>query len=499
MIYLFTNGLEVYTSIMLILALLFSLVYEIINGFHDTANSVATVIYTKAMHPRSAVIISVVFNFFGVLLSDLSVAYSITHILSTEFVLNLGSNYNLIMIFSILLVAIFWNLITWYFGIPTSSSHTLIGSIVGVGITNAFVSNRSFIEVINTKKLTEILVSLILSPVIGLVFAGFIVYLIKNFYKIDRKKEKKNCFLVEKNNINKKKLSFWTKTTLIISACGISFFHGANDGQKGIGLIMLMLIGIAPSSFSINLYTKEYDINKTKHSLTDLYRFYQNNQEKIKCFEEKIKNNSSKCVPIRVQQKEKKVSISDVNFSINRVLSILNNVNDYNVLNKKEKINMRILLNFVLNSIESVQKMPCISKKEKKHLHNLRKNIIVNVEYAPIWIIFSVAISLAFGTMISWKRVAKTIGEKIGKSRMTNLQGITSQITTSISIGIASYTGMPVSTTHVLSSAIAGSMLIDGKRLQIKTVRNILTAWILTLPVTIIFSGFLYFLILKIV
>lgn len=240
MLHLFT-GLEFYTGLLLVLALLFVLFYEAINGFHDTANAVATVIYTRAMRAQFAVVMAGVFNFFGVLLGGLSVAYAIVHLLPTDLLLNVSSAHGLAMVFSLLLAAIIWNLGTWYFGIPASSSHTLIGAIIGVGLTNAIVTDSSVVDALNIPKMISIFMSLILSPAIGFVIAGLMIFVLRRYWSGTKKRRRIHLTPAEREKKDgKRKPPFWTRTALILSAVGVSFSHGANDGQKGIGLIMLV-------------------------------------------------------------------------------------------------------------------------------------------------------------------------------------------------------------------------------------------------------------------
>ena len=146
----------------------------------------------------------------------------------------------------------------------------------------------------------------------------------------------------------------------------------------------------------------------------------------------------------------------------------------------------------IADTATEVAKLPETSAQDARFLKTLSRDLLNTVEYAPIWIIISVALALSIGTMVGWKRVAVTIGEKIGKKGMTYAQGVSAQVTAAVSIGVASYTGMPVSTTQVLSSAVAGTMIVDGGGVQTKTVKNIALAWILTLPVSIALSGVLY-------
>ena len=279
MLHLFA-GLDLHTGLLLLLALAFVLFYEAINGFHDTANAVATVIYTRAMRSQLAVVMAAVFNFFGVLLGGLSVAYAIVHMLPTDLLLNMGSSHGLAMVFSMLLAAIIWNLGTWYFGLPASSSHTLIGAIIGIGLTNALMTSTSVVDALNVPKMIQIFLSLILSPIVGLVIAGLMVFLLRRYWNGSKKQQRIHLTPAEREKKDgKRKPPFWTRTALILSAIGVSFSHGANDGQKGIGLIMLVLIGVAPAGFVVNMSATGYDIARTRDAVTHLQQYYQQHVE----------------------------------------------------------------------------------------------------------------------------------------------------------------------------------------------------------------------------
>ncbi|WMY97196.1 MAG: inorganic phosphate transporter PitA [Arsenophonus sp.] len=492
MLYLFT-GLDLYTTLLLILALLFVLFYEAINGFHDTSNAVTTIIYTKAMRAQFAVVMAGIFNFLGVILGGLSVAYAIVHLLPTELLLNVTTGHSLTMIFSMLLSAIIWNLGTWYFGLPASSSHTLIGAIIGVAIINALITDTSIMEALNISKVKEIFLSLILSPIIGFIIAGFLILFFRRFWNNTKKRRRIHLTPMEREKKDgKKKPPFWTRIALILSAIGVSFFHGANDGQKGIGLIMLALISISPAGV-LNINASDYDITRTHDAIIHLQNYYEEYQSVV----EHIKS-----------QKKTKLKIQDKNFHcdnshpiniVKHTSLILNNVQNYSTVKPEKRNQIRRLLMCLSDTALDIAKLPDTKVDDARFLRNLSHDLLNTVEYAPLWIIIAVAISLSLGTMIGWKRVSITIGEKIGKKGMTYAQGVSAQITATLSIGIASYTGMPVSTTQVLSSAIAGTMLLDGTGVRAKTIKNILLAWLFTLPISLILSGFLYWMSLKMI
>lgn len=493
-------GLDIYTGLLLLLALAFVLFYEAINGFHDTANAVATVIYTRAMRPQLAVVMAAAFNFFGVLLGGLSVAYAIVHMLPTDLLLNMGSSHGLAMIFSMLLAAIIWNLGTWFFGLPASSSHTLIGAIIGIGLTNAIMNGNSVVDALNLREVTKIFTSLIVSPIVGLALAGGLIFLLRRFWsgtpkraRIHRSPE------ARKKKGGVRKPPFWTRTSLIVSAAGVAFSHGANDGQKGIGLVMLVLVGIAPAGFVVNMNASGYEIARTRDAINNFEVFLEQRPELLKTITTTeqpvataqtgdVQSGAFHCHPANTME------------TIARVKTLLaGNVANYSALEAGQRSQLRRIMLCISDTAEKVAKSDGVNPNDQQMLKKLRSDILSTIEYAPIWIIMAVALALGIGTMIGWRRVAMTIGEKIGKKGMTYAQGMSAQITAAISIGLASYIGMPVSTTHVLSSAVAGTMLVDGGGLQRKTVTSILMAWIFTLPAAIFLSGALYWIALQLI
>ncbi|HDL7170057.1 TPA: inorganic phosphate transporter PitA [Yersinia enterocolitica] len=496
MLHLFA-GLDFHTGLMLVLALLFVLFYEAINGFHDTANAVATVIYTRAMRSQVAVVMAGVFNFLGVMLGGLSVAYAIVHLLPTDLLLNVSSAHGLAMVFSMLLAAIIWNLGTWYFGIPASSSHTLIGAIIGIGLTNALMTSTSVVDALNVPKMIQIFLSLILSPIVGLVIAGLMVFLLRRYWNGTKKQQRIHLTPAEREKKDgKRKPPFWTRTALILSAIGVSFSHGANDGQKGIGLIMLVLIGVAPAGFVVNMNATGYDIARTRDAVTHLQQYYQQHVEALPhAVALKPLVPTPDTLPNTPEQFH--CDSSRAMIAIDHAQTLLANLQSYDDLTVDQRSHMRRLLMCIAETAGAVAKLPETSAQDRRFLNNLRTDLLETVEYAPTWIIVAVALALSLGTMVGWKRVAVTIGEKIGKKGMTYAQGVSAQMTAAVSIGIASYTGMPVSTTQVLSSAVAGTMLVDGGGVQSKTVKNIMLAWVLTLPISILLSGGLYWIALK--
>lgn len=502
MLHLFT-GLDFDTSLILIFALLFVLFYEAINGFHDTANAVATVIYTRAMRSQLAVTMAGLFNFFGVMFGGLSVAYAIVHLLPTDLLLNVSSMHGLAMVFSMLLAAIIWNLSTWYFGLPASSSHTLIGAIIGVGLINALMTHTSIVDALNVPKMIGIFLSLLISPLVGMLAAGLIVFtLLHRYWCVTKKRQRIHMTPAEREKVDgKRKPPFWTRIALILSAIGVSFSHGANDGQKGIGLLMLVLIGIAPAGFVVNMNATGYDITRTRDAVSHLQQYYQQHVDTLPqevSLTPSVVSRDEDAV-LKNQPLEFHCNISRAMPTIELTLGQLHNLQSYSQLTVEQRSQLRRLLMCITDTANNVTKLPETSTADQLLLKSLRQDMLETIEYAPMWIIVAVALALSLGTMVGWKRVATTICEKIGKKGMTYAQGVSSQMTAALSIGIASYTGMPVSTTHVLSSAVAGTMIVDGGGVQSKTMKNILLAWLLTLPISMLLSGCLYWIALKFV
>jgi low-affinity inorganic phosphate transporter len=477
------TGLEFSIGLALFLSLAFVLAYEFINGFHDTANAVATVIYTKAMPPHMAVVASGIFNFLGVMAGGLSVAYAIVHLLPVDLLLNVTSSYGMIMVFSLLGSAILWNLGTWFFGIPSSSSHTLIGSILGVGGAHALLSHLPLADGINTKKAIDIMLSLLISPLVGFILAAALLLLFKRIWtgpKIHKTPQ-------ERESIDgKKHPPFWTRSTLVASAMMLSFVHGSNDGQKGIGMVMLVLICMAPGQFVLDLTTSTLHIDRTRDAATYIGRLYTANKAILS---EHI--DFTQTAP--TQMSDAKCHTKNALVTLNSLVQQLKDVSNYSDMPKNNRREVRRLLLCIDDSAKKISKVNGLSGKDKNDLDSLRKDITATTEYAPFWAIVSVALALGLGTMTGWRRVVKTVGEKIGQKGMTYSQGMAAQVTAAAAIGIASITGMPVSTTHVLSSAVAGTMVANKSGLQFSTIKTILMAWVLTLPVTILLAGGLFY------
>lgn len=454
--------LETGTFILLLISLLAACGFEFVNGFHDTANAVATVIYTNSLKPWQAVMWSGICNFIGVFIGGISVAMGIINLLPIEAFATQDVGQNVAMILSLLLSAIIWNLGTWYFGLPSSSSHTLIGSILGVGLAYSWLEG-SLGAGVNWDKAREIMLFLVISPIFGFTMA---VLLMKSFQKFI----KSPSFFSEPPKDTPPPMS--TRLLSILTSTLISIFHGSNDGQKGVGLVMLILISIVPAHFAIN---KKLDIDTLQNPLTI------------------VQNISAKINLSALDEKERK-NFDKAQLSITNLQQLINTKQH---LDSKKDYELRSNLQAIHKGMSKIAKIDDIGLQEEdtKLLATNIKILNTYTDYAPTWVIFMISISLGLGTMIGWKRIVVTIGEKIGKSHLTYAQGSSAELIAASTIGMASQLGVPVSTTHVLSSAVAGSMFAakGSQNLQPKTLKNIAMAWILTLPVSISLSAILFF------
>ncbi len=485
------------TILFLILALTIALGFEAINGFHDTANAVATVIYTKSLHPQVAVVWSGFCNFLGVLLGGIAVAFSIVHLLPVDLLVHINEGSGMAMVMALLIGAMIWNFGTWFMGIPSSSSHALIGSIIGVGLANSLLQGR-FGTGVNWHKAGEVGLSLFISPLIGFGLAFVLLLAAKALIK--------NPKLHEAPQGNTPP-PWWVRGILILTCTGVSFAHGSNDGQKGIGLIMLILIGLVPATFALN----------DKHPTRDMVQATEQIQSVLT--DKDVRKGLAETRPVTEVQVAYGPNLNGEPAHD----SVTDQPKEY-MLPDTESTNVEELVGALHSDVEGKEKLSDLDAQQrwgvrtkvllidqglnkliarlgdkltqdkKEILNSARSDLRGSTEYAPSWVIMAVALALGVGTMVGWKRIVVTIGEKIGKTHLTYAQGASAELVAMTTIGMADIFGMPVSTTHVLSSGVAGSMAANKSGLQASTIRSILLAWVLTLPVVILLAGGLYLL-----
>jgi PiT family inorganic phosphate transporter len=469
------------------LALLIALGFEFVNGFHDTANAVATVIYTHSMPPLLAVVWSGVFNFLGVMVSTGAVAYGIITLLPVELILQVGSGAGYAMIFSLLLAAIIWNLGTWGLGIPNSSSHALVGSIMGVGLANQMMAPAGqATSGVDWGQALKVGQALLFSPLVGFVAAGLLLLLMKLAVRSRKLYDEPKDAAPP---------PWWIRGLLVLTCTSVSFAHGGNDGQKGMGLIMLILIGVAPTAYALNRTMPD----------SAAPAFVANARQAEAIFAAHAGAAppavSVPAARARVSDalKTKQVDKPEVYAALAAVSGdIAGEVATYGSIRKVPAAatpNVRNDMYLVGDGLRLLEKSKTahFSAAEAKTLKTFKTGLEHGTRFIPNWVKVAVAIALGLGTMVGWKRIVVTVGERIGKQHLTYAQGASAEIVAALTIGAAELYGLPVSTTHILSSGVAGSMAANGSGLQWSTVRSIAAAWVLTLPAAMALAGGLYF------
>ena len=467
--------------ILLIVALLAALGFEFVNGFHDTANAVATVIYTHSMPAHLAVIWSGIFNFLGVMVASGAVAWGIVSLLPVELILQVNSSAGMAMVFALLLAAIIWNLGTWWLGLPSSSSHTLIGSIIGVGIANSLMSTGQATSGVDWGKAKEVGMALLISPVVGFCAAALLYLAMRAVIR--------NKVLYEAPRGDAPP-PFWIRALLILTCTGVSFAHGSNDGQKGMGLIMLILVGIVPTAFALNRTpdaSKMEQFRASSAAVQQVLTKYAVPGIKVEDARETVKD----AVTLKKFTDQTTVGLNEL------VASTLKSVEAYksfSTVPTELVSNLRNDMYLIGEALKLIDKKKqlTISEAELATVVAYHKSVDDATRFIPTWVKIGVAIALGLGTMIGWKRIVKTVGEKIGKTHLTYGQGAAAETVAAMTIATADHFGLPVSTTHVLSSGVAGTMAASGAGLNASTVKSIALAWVLTLPASIMLAGFLF-------
>jgi len=487
---LFGETVTMGSAFFLLLALGLALSFEFVNGFHDTANAVATVIYTHSLKPMVAVVWSGCWNLIGVLQSAGGVAFTVLALLPVELVLNVGSSAGFAMVFALLIAAIIWNLGTWYLGLPASSSHALIGSIMGVGLANSLLSpGHVFGEGVNWAKATEVGTTLLVSPIVGFVCAALLLLLAKALIKNKALYEAPAPGTVP---------PLWIRGLLILTCTGVSFSHGSNDGQKGMGLIMLILIGILPTTFAVDLTTPQAsirDLSETTETISGqmdqlapgvAMAGYQVAADELSEY-------------LKTTGTDTPRTYAAIGTKCREISSLLEGRNALSELTPDQRRTLRSDLYLTSESMKKLNKKKKLTEPAlQKSAVTLAGRMDKVTKFIPLWVKVAVAIALGLGTMIGWKRIVVTVGEKIGKTHLTYAQGAAAELVAWGTIQAADTISLPVSTTHVLSSGVAGTMAANHSGLQMETLRNLLLAWVLTLPVTVLLGAGLFAFVLNV-
>jgi inorganic phosphate transporter, PiT family len=469
---------------LLALALFIALSFEFVNGFHDTANAVATVIYTHSLEPNFAVVWSGLCNLAGVLTSAGTVAFTIITLLPVELILKVSSGSGFAMVFALLIAAILWNLGTWWLGLPASSTHTMTGSIIGVGVANQLINGGNGTSGVDWAQATKVFEVLLVSPIVGFGCAAILFFVSKMTIKYPA------LYEAPKDNTPPP----WPIRLLMVLTCtGVSFFHGSNDGQKGMGLIMLILIGTVPTAYALN------------HAVTahDMQDFLAASDRAVSIVDAHVDRNailggdprSELTTYLRTKQLQPD-TMTALRENIRDLEGDVQAYGDYKHVPASQQTNVRNDMYVTSETLRVMAKNHAVTftKDEQAALDNYKSKVDKATKFIPSWVKVAVALALGLGTMVGWKRIVVTVGEKIGKEHLTYAQGACAELVAMATIFAADNFGLPVSTTHVLSSGVAGTMAANKSGLQFSTIRNIAAAWVFTLPAAAILSGCLFWL-----
>jgi PiT family inorganic phosphate transporter len=477
------HTVHLFPYLLLGLALLIALGFEFVNGFHDTANAVATVIYTHSLEPHVAVVYSGILNFVGVLLSSGAVAWAIVSLLPVELILKGNSGSGFAMVFALLVAAILWNLATWYRGLPVSSSHTMIGSILGVGLAYQMMLGKTGTSGLDWEQVKKVITALCVSPLVGFVAAGLVFLLFKLLARDPR------LYQAPKGAAPP---PLYIRCLMILLCGGVSYAHGSNDGQKGMGLMMLILVGTVPTAYALNhtmgtSQVQEFAVVSTQ--VAGALDHYVQPGTTAQNAEAELEN----FVSTKKYEPEVTLALQQM------VLEIRNETTQYGTLEGLPTTMQANVRNQMYLTNETLRLMaksggPQMSAADAKIVADYTGFLDKSTKFIPTWVKVAVALALGLGTMIGWKRIVVTVGEKIGKARMTYAQGASAQLVAMATILAAGTFGLPVSTTHVLSSSVAGTMAANRSGLQRATIRNITAAWVFTLPAAALLSGGLFWL-----
>jgi PiT family inorganic phosphate transporter len=460
---------------LLIFSLLLVIAFEATNGFHDAANAVATVIYTKSLTPGKAVVWSGLMNFVGVIVGGISVAYALVELLPSEVLSPPSGAPAVSMLVALFVAALFWNVGTWWFGLPNSSSHCLIGALIGVALGNAFVRERGLAEGVHWSQLWTVLEALALSPVLGFVLSAAV------YFGLSRTAHDKHLYEPAGDHPP----IWWMRAVLILTCTGVSFSHGTNDGQKSIGLIMLTIIGLFPAVYALN--------PEAGQSLSELPNIAREVEPLIERYGNDRKDEALKAAKALEGYK----AALPAPASLLEVLRLEHGQGGRLGVSSdtaKERSAIRDDLYELIAQLKHVEDAKGVSADEKKQAKALSEQLGEPVEYAPWWVRILSAVCLGVGTMIGYQRIVTTLGQRLGKIHLTPAQGAAAETVSAVLIGISGFSGLPVSTTHIVTSGIAGTMVAARAGLQLPMLSRIAIAWLVTLPVTILIAGGLYYL-----
>ena len=444
-----------FTGIMLITVFVLIVIQEAINGFHDAANAIATVIYANALTPMQAVSLAAFFNFLGVLIGGTAVAFSLVYLLPQNMVAGINTQGEAAIFAAMIVAAVIWNFGTWWLGIPNSTTHAYIGSIIGAAMADAFVHGQAIAGQINWHQGEKIMIALIVSPIVGFLLGYILLRVIRATVK-----DKELYEPVEEG----KKPGKGIRSVLIAGAAGVSLMHGSNDGQKSIGLMMIVLFGLFPAVYGLDPdRLSERDYSSLKETVANV---------------ESIAQKLSDSHLIETS--------AGLNAHLGGSQHLVGGTDETSVATRREILDLHTSITKTLKNEATATKLNAAELQQLQYAHTLMRDF---VEHVPFWIILLSAIALGSGTAVGYRRIVTTLGEKMGSSRMNPAQGTAAQISAVISIGLADAGGLPVSTTHVLSSSVIGSVAATPHQtINTHTLARIAMTWVTTLPGTMILS-----------
>ena len=470
--------------IFLALALSIALGFEFVNGFHDTANAVAVVIYTHSLEPGIAVVWSGICNLAGVLFSTGTVAFAVIALLPVELILQVSSGSGFSMVFALLIAAILWNLGTWWFGLPTSSSHTMVGSIIGVGLANHLLNPHTATSGVDWDQVVKVLKALLFSPLVGFVFAGLLIFVSKWLLRFPA------LYEAPKGN---QPPPLPIRALMVLTCTGVSFFHGSNDGQKGMGLIMLILIGTVPTAYSLNHAIGPSEVQSFIAASEQVGHILDRRADPKAALSSDPRAEVTDFIRTKQMRPGTIPALRELVQGVDREIVLYK---DFKAVPARDQTNMRNDMYVASEALRLMEKSrnPAFTPGEDAALKSYRSKVDKTTKFIPDWVKVAVALALGLGTMVGWKRIVITVGERIGKEHLTYAQGASAGLVAMGTIFAADRFGLPVSTTHILSSGVAGTMAANGSGLRLSTIRNIAAGWIFTLPAAALLSGLLYWL-----
>ena len=525
---------SVWPFVLLGVALLIALGFEFVNGFHDTANAVATVIYTHSLDPNIAVVWSGLCNLAGVLVSSGAVAFSVITLLPVELILQVSSGAGFAMVFALLIAAIIWNLSTWWFGLPASSSHTMVGSIIGVGLANQLMNAHSGTSGVDWEQATKVFKVLLISPIVGFAAAALLLLYSKfgvrhaifrvfggliagaaagTLASVAFKSWIVIGSIAAATGIVVLLASRWMsnypalfqapkdntppplpiRALLILTCSGVSFSHGSNDGQKGMGLIMLILIGTVPTAYALNHAVSTRDVQQFVVASDSAGKIIDAHVDKTGILGADARATVTEYIRTKQLQPDTMLALRELVQDLSHEVALYK---EFKAVPANQQTNVRNDMYVASEAIRLMQKNhnPAFTAQENATLTAYKSDVDKATKFIPGWVKVAVALALGLGTMVGWKRIVVTVGEKIGKEHLTYAQGACAELVAMATISAADNFGLPVSTTHVLSSGVAGTMAANRSGLQVSTLRNIAAAWVFTLPVAALLSGGLFWL-----